>query len=126
VHCGDATAMPFPDRSFSSAVCFTVLHHVPSTGLQNRLFSEVYRVLRPGGTFAGMDSMNSPLMQVFHFRDTLVLVDPMNCQRGWNRSDSAMWKSKSAPADFGFVRSGRRNAIGIGSMRSPQAAKIRV
>ena len=37
-----------------------------------------------------------------------------------------MWKSKSEPADFGFVRSERRNAIGIGSMRSPQAAKIRV
>jgi SAM-dependent methyltransferase len=70
--------MPFADRSFCSAVCFTVLHHVPSTGLQNRLFSEVYRVLRPGGTFAGTDSINSLLMQVFHFRDTLVLVDPMN------------------------------------------------
>ena len=78
VHCGDATTMPFPDRSFSSAVCFTVLHHVPSTGLQNWLFSEVYRVLRPDGTFAGTNSMNSLLMQVFHFRDTLVPVDPMN------------------------------------------------
>lgn len=78
VHCGDATAMSFPDWSFSTVVCFTVLHHVPSTGLQDRLFSEVYRVLRPGGTFAGTDSMNSLLMQFFHFRDTLVPVDPMN------------------------------------------------
>ena len=78
VHCGNATAMPFPDRSFTTAVCFAVLHHVPSTGLQDRLFSEVHRVLRSGGTFAGTDSMNSLLMQFFHFRDTLVPVDPIS------------------------------------------------
>jgi len=26
---GDATRMSFPDASFRSAVCFTMLHHVP-------------------------------------------------------------------------------------------------
>ena len=30
VQCGDATAMPFGDRTFSGAVAFTMLHHVPS------------------------------------------------------------------------------------------------
>ena len=49
VECGDAAAMPFTDDVFSSAVCFTMLHHVPSTDLQDRLFAEVYRVLKPGG-----------------------------------------------------------------------------
>src|SRR5574337_758143 len=29
VDCGDATAMPYPDCSFSTVVAFTVLHHVP-------------------------------------------------------------------------------------------------
>jgi ubiquinone/menaquinone biosynthesis C-methylase UbiE len=36
---GDATAMPFPDARFSGAVCFTMLHHVPSSELQNQLLA---------------------------------------------------------------------------------------
>ena len=76
VQCGDATGMPFGDRTFSGAVAFTMLHHVPSRELQDRVFAEVYRVLRPGGIFAGTDSMPSFLMRIFHIQDTLVLVDP--------------------------------------------------
>ena len=76
VQCGDATAMPYGDRTFSGAVAFTMLHHVPSQELQDRVFAEVYRVLRPGGIFAGTDSTHSFLMRIFHIRDTLVLVDP--------------------------------------------------
>src|SRR5690242_16484341 len=30
---GDATSMPFAGAHFSGAVCFTMLHHVPSPGL---------------------------------------------------------------------------------------------
>ena len=76
VECGDAAAMPFADEVFSSAVCFTMLHHVPSPALQDRLFAEVYRVLKPGGIFAGTDSLKSLLMKIFHIRDTMLLVDP--------------------------------------------------
>ena len=76
VDCGDATAMPYQDCSFSTVVAFTVLHHVPSIELQNRLFAEAYRVLRPGGSFAGVDSLQSLLMRMFHLADTMVLVDP--------------------------------------------------
>jgi SAM-dependent methyltransferase len=76
VECGDATAMPHADGSFSTVVLFTVLHHVPSAAFQDRLFAEAYRVLRPGGTFAGVDSMQSLLMRIFHMSDTMVLVDP--------------------------------------------------
>ncbi len=76
VLCADATAMPYRDGTFSGAVSFTMLHHVPSPALQDRLFAEVYRVLRPGGVFAGTDSMRSLLMRIFHIRDTMVLVDP--------------------------------------------------
>jgi SAM-dependent methyltransferase len=68
--------MELPDNIFSSAVCFTVLHHLPTPALQDRLFAEVYQVLRPGGVFTGTDSMRSFLMRVFHVRDTMVLVDP--------------------------------------------------
>lgn len=77
VDCGDATAMPYPDCSFSSVLLFTVLHHVPSPALQNRLFAEAHRVLKPGGTFAGVDSLPSWRMKIFHIRDTLVAVDPV-------------------------------------------------
>ena len=68
--------MPYRDGTFSGAVSFTMLHHVPSSALQNRLFAEVYRVLGPGGVFAGTDSVRSLLMRIFHVRDTMVLVDP--------------------------------------------------
>jgi hypothetical protein len=49
---------------------------VPSPELQDRLLGEVRRVLRPGGVFAGSDSLTSPLFRLLHVRDTLVPVDP--------------------------------------------------
>ena len=73
---GDAAAMPFKDTSFSGAVAFTMLHHVPSAAMQDRLLAEVRRVLRPGGTFVGSDSLWSRTFQMFHWFDTMVVVDP--------------------------------------------------
>ncbi len=73
----DATAMPFADGRFSGVVCFTMLHHVPSPELQNRLMSEVARVLRPGGVFAGTDSLGTGrAFKLLHVGDTLVPVAP--------------------------------------------------
>jgi ubiquinone/menaquinone biosynthesis C-methylase UbiE len=73
---GDASDMPFPDGSFTGVVCFTMLHHVPSPALQDRLFAEARRVLRPGGVFAGSDGQPSLLFRLIHLRDTMVPVDP--------------------------------------------------
>lgn len=73
---GDATSMPFADAQFSGAVCFTMLHHVPSPRLQDKLLAEVLRVLAPGGVFAGVDSRQSLRMRLLHIRDTLVPIDP--------------------------------------------------
>jgi SAM-dependent methyltransferase len=72
----DATALPFPEASFTGAVSFTMLHHVPSASLQDRLFGEVYRTLKPGGLFAGTDSLGSWGMTLLHVNDTMVLVNP--------------------------------------------------
>lgn len=73
---GDATAMEFKDATFSGAVSFTMLHHVPSVALQDKLLREVRRVLKPGGTFAGIDSRMRFSMRLIHIFDTLNPVDP--------------------------------------------------
>lgn len=73
----DATAMPFADGRFSGVVCFTMLHHVPSPELQNQLLSEVARVLRAGGVFAGTDSLGTGRpFKLLHVHDTLVPIAP--------------------------------------------------
>ena len=72
----DATSMPLADATFTGAVSFTMLHHVPHRELQDRLLREVKRVLRPGATFAGSDSRDGRLFRLAHVRDTMVLVDP--------------------------------------------------
>ena len=73
---GDATNMEFADDSFSSAVCFTMLHHVPSRELQDKLLAEACRVLKRGGIFLGSDSTTSFRFKVFHVMDICVPVHP--------------------------------------------------
>jgi ubiquinone/menaquinone biosynthesis C-methylase UbiE len=74
---GDATSMPFEDNRFSAVLCFTMLHHIPSRELQDRALAEAARVLRPGGLFAGSDSIGRGIMfKAIHIGDTLNLVDP--------------------------------------------------
>jgi SAM-dependent methyltransferase len=74
---GDATRMPFEDQRFSGVVCFTMLHHIPSRELQDRALAEAARVLRPGGLFAGSDSIGGgAVFKAIHIGDTLNLLDP--------------------------------------------------
>jgi ubiquinone/menaquinone biosynthesis C-methylase UbiE len=73
---GDATALPYPDASFSAVLCFTMLHHIPTVAEQDQAFAEIARVLRPGGVFAGTDSIGVGwLFKVIHIGETLNLVD---------------------------------------------------
>ena len=76
VLCEDATAMSLPDGRFDGAVCFTMLHHIPSVQLQDRLLREVWRVLRPGCVFAGTDSLDSRFFRLLHFPGTPVVIKP--------------------------------------------------
>ncbi|MGH2868420.1 MAG: class I SAM-dependent methyltransferase [Solirubrobacteraceae bacterium] len=74
---GDATALPYPDGRFSAVICFTMLHHLDPAPLQDRAFAEVSRVLRPGGLFAGTDSLGQgQLFRFIHLGDKLALIDP--------------------------------------------------
>ena len=73
---GDATAMPFEAGRFSAVVSFTMLHHVPTAALQNRLFAEVHRVLRGGGLFVASDSVASKELAALHEDDVYNPIDP--------------------------------------------------
>ncbi len=73
---GDATALSYDDDRFTGAACFTMLHHVPTVELQDRLFAEVARVLRPGAALVASDSMASEELEAHHEGDTYNPVDP--------------------------------------------------
>jgi SAM-dependent methyltransferase len=51
IRVGDATALPYGDRTFDIAFSFAVVHHIPSDALRRRFIAEASRVLAPGATF---------------------------------------------------------------------------
>nr|WP_285578994.1 hypothetical protein [Actinoallomurus iriomotensis] len=53
-----------------------MLHHVPTPELQDRLFAEACRVLRPGGVFVGSDGRADLPFRLIYLGDTLVPVGP--------------------------------------------------
>jgi ubiquinone/menaquinone biosynthesis C-methylase UbiE len=73
---GDATSLSYADDSFSGAACFTMLHHVPTVELQDRLFAEMARVLRPDAVLVASDSLGSDELKAHHEDDTYNPVDP--------------------------------------------------
>jgi ubiquinone/menaquinone biosynthesis C-methylase UbiE len=73
---GDATQMPYDDESFDSVGSFTMLHHVATAAAQYRILAEALRVLRPGGTLLGSDSLASNDLHEFHAGDTYNPVEP--------------------------------------------------
>ena len=72
----DATSLAYADDRFSGAACFTMLHHVPTNELQDRLFAEIARVLRPGAPLVASDSLASEELEALHEGDTYNPVDP--------------------------------------------------
>lgn len=73
---GDATQLSFPDGRFSGGVCFSMLHHVPSPELQDRLFAEGARVLRTAAPIVFLDSVASDDLRTLHEGDTYEPIDP--------------------------------------------------
>jgi SAM-dependent methyltransferase len=76
VVCADASELPFEDDLFSCALMFTVLHHVPTATLQDCVFKELCRVLRPGGLLIGSDSTDTPARRELHEGDIYNPVGP--------------------------------------------------
>ena len=73
---GDAAALSYPDGSFDTVATCTMLHHVPTRALQDKVLAEAFRVLRPGGAFLGSDSLPSDGLHHFHEGDTYNPVEP--------------------------------------------------
>jgi ubiquinone/menaquinone biosynthesis C-methylase UbiE len=99
---GDGAHMPFDDGAFTGAICCTMLHHVPSPQLQDQLLGEVFRVLRPGATFAGSDSRSSLVFRVAHLFDTMVLVDPEHFEGRLEAAGFREVRVSLAPGAFRF------------------------
>ncbi|MEV6876731.1 class I SAM-dependent methyltransferase [Amycolatopsis sp. NPDC051128] len=72
---GSGAEMPFDSGRFSAVTCFTMLHHVPTARLQDAIFAEAARVLRPGGTYCGFDGQLNFRFRLLHIGDTMNVVD---------------------------------------------------
>ena len=72
----DAAALPFPDRTFSSAISLLMLHHLTSRELQDRALSEILRVLRPGGVFLALEIQDGWFQRAGHIRSTFLPIAP--------------------------------------------------
>jgi ubiquinone/menaquinone biosynthesis C-methylase UbiE len=74
--CGDAAHLPFTSQAFSSALAILVLHHLKSTQLQDQMFAEAFRVLRPGGILIVFEIPDSWFHRVGHIRSTFTPLAP--------------------------------------------------
>jgi SAM-dependent methyltransferase len=72
---GDATKLPFAERTFSSVIAVLMLHHLRSKELQDRAFAEIYRVLRPGGIFLAFEIQDGWVNRAVHVGSTFVPLD---------------------------------------------------
>lgn len=96
--------MPFADATFSAAVCFTMLHHVPSPEAQDTLLAEVLRVLRPGAPFAGTDSTGRGIgFALLHVGDTNVPCRPDDLARRSLSSGFRTWRWRATATAIGFA-----------------------
>jgi SAM-dependent methyltransferase len=73
---GNAAEMQFPEGRFSATACFGVLHHVPSADIQDHIFAEILRVLRPGGALVASDGFDNEATRLRHADDLFVPLDP--------------------------------------------------
>ena len=74
--CGDAMALPFPDRSFDACTIAFGIRNVTRIG---DALSEIFRVLRPGGRFLCLEfsQIPAPGLQWFYDRYSFNIIPPL-------------------------------------------------
>jgi hypothetical protein len=83
-----------------------MLHHVPSTVLQDRLFAEAARVLRPNSPFIAVDGLESVGVREFHDGDTYQPIEPSTLQP--RLSAAGLHEIEVRVGDYGWVAFARR------------------
>ena len=78
--CADVTRLPFASQTFSSALAILVAHHLKSTQVQDHMFCEAFRVLRPSGTFVMFEIHNDWIHRIGHIRSTFTPLDSQTVQ----------------------------------------------
>jgi len=118
---GDGANTGLPDNNFTSVVCFTMLHHVPTARLQDQLFAEAFRVLTPGGVFAGSDRVPSFAFRLVHIGDVYNPVTPDDLRKRLGRAGftdvsigtagSRMRWRAIKPLEFGYAGESTRPGV---------------
>ena len=78
---GNAADTGLPDGRFSAAACFGVLHHVPTSHVQNQIFEEILRVLQPGAALVASDAYDDEGTRLHHTDDLFVPLEPESLPR---------------------------------------------
>jgi SAM-dependent methyltransferase len=76
VVCADASSLPFASGAFTAVVACAMLHHVPTAALQQAVFREIVRALRPGGVFVAVEPHFTLSLHLFHLGDRYAPLTP--------------------------------------------------
>lgn len=87
---------------FSAAACFAVLHHTDSAAVQERIFAELLRVLRPGGVLVGSEGYDNERTRQAHVGDQFVPVDPDELPRRLEAAGFTAAAVEHGELDFRF------------------------
>jgi ubiquinone/menaquinone biosynthesis C-methylase UbiE len=93
---GDATKLPLNDGQFDSVFIFGGIHHVPD---RSALFSEIHRILRPGGRFY----FREPVSDFFVWRIIRSIIYTISPALDAKTERPLLWKETVPPLrDMGF------------------------
>ncbi len=83
---GDATALEYEADRFTGAASFNMLHHIAPAAAQDRVFSELARVLMPGSILVAVDGTYNEGTAAFHEGDTYNPIPPGDLERRLGRA----------------------------------------
>ena len=72
---GDVAGVDLPAGRFSSATCFSVLHHVLSVNEQDAVLAAIRRLLRPGAALYAVDTRDLDVIRAVHDDDVFNPLD---------------------------------------------------